>query len=46
MKKNNKMIFAVLVLAGLWLASSPNCAYGCRTVAEHLVKHSISGLLG
>ncbi len=44
-KRNNEMVFAILLLAGLWLASNPNCDYGCRTVAEHLVKHGISSLL-
>ncbi len=48
MKKSDQAAVTalVLVLVGLWLASSPNCDYGCRYVAEHLIKHGISGLLG
>lgn len=48
MKKSDQAVLTALafVLVGLWLASNPNCGSGCRTVAEHLVKHGISGLLG
>lgn len=48
MKKSDQtaLISLALVLVGLWLLSSPNCDYGCRFVAEHLIKHGIGGLPG
>lgn len=33
------VVGATLVLVGLWLRSDPQCGRGCRTVAEHLIKH-------
>ncbi len=48
MKKSDRAAVTALafVFVGLWLLSNPNCDTGCQTVAEHLVKHGITGLFG
>ncbi len=48
MKKSDRAAVTALafVFVGLWLLSNPNCDTGFQTVAEHLVKHGITGLFG
>jgi hypothetical protein len=48
MKKSDRTAVTALAIffVGLWLLSNPNCGTGCQTVAEHLVKHGITGLFG
>ena len=50
MNKNSDALSGLLAGAavlgiGLWLASNPRCEGGCKTVAEHLIEHSIPQLL-
>lgn len=43
----NPLVVAVGLLAvGVWLKSRPDCDSGCQTVAEHLIRHVLSRLLG
>ena len=47
MRKDEQQLLALVVIAGvgLYLVSDPRCDRGCRTVAEHLLNHSLSALL-
>lgn len=45
--KNEKILLASLgfILIGILLASRPNCARGCKTLAEHLIQHGLDDLI-
>jgi hypothetical protein len=45
---NNKMVWtgvSLMVLAVV-LASRPTCNRGCQTLAEHLIEHGLSDMVG
>jgi len=39
------LIYAALVVIGLWLLSKPRCNRGCKTVAEHLLTDGLDGFI-
>jgi hypothetical protein len=47
-KANEKALLMAtgIALIGAMMLSNPRCDRGCRTVAEHLLDHGISDLLG
>ncbi len=44
---NDKQVVMLVCIAmvGMWMLSSPRCNRGCKTVAEHLVRHAVDDLI-
>jgi hypothetical protein len=37
--------YLLMLITGAYLLSQPQCRKGCKTVAEHLLRHGVQGLL-
>lgn len=47
MRQNDlKFIGAAAVIVGLILVSDPRCKAGCRSIAQHLIAHSLKDFFG